>query len=146
MLARIFTLTIAVGTAAILATGAFAQSDPIAARKALMKAQGDQSRIATRMLRGEAPFDPAAAEGVFKNFLETGEKFGALFPENSRTGDTRAAAAIWTDRAGFDAALAKFIKDVKDNSAKTKSLDDFKVAMSVVGGNCGSCHEKFRTR
>lgn len=128
------------------ATAAFAQSDPIAARKALMKAQDDQARIAVRMMRGDAPFDPAKADAVFKAFADTTERFGALFPDNSKTGDTKAGPAIWTDRDGFNAAIAKFTKDVNDNRAKTKTLDDFKVAIGAVGSNCGSCHDKYRAK
>jgi cytochrome c556 len=130
----------------VAATAALAQSDPIAARKALMKTQNDQARVAVRMVRGEDPFDATKADAAFKAFLDTTEKFGTLFPENSKTGDTKAAPAIWTDRAGFDAALAKFTKDVTDNRTKTKTLDDFKVAINAVGSNCGSCHEKYRVK
>ena len=125
------------------ATAAFAQSDPIAARKALMKAQDDQARIAVRMMRGDAPFDTAKADAVFKAFADTTEKFGTLFPDNSKT---KAAPAIWTDRAGFNAAIAKFTKDVNDNRAKTKTLDEFKVAIGAVGSNCNACHDKYRAK
>jgi cytochrome c556 len=128
------------------ATAALAQSDPIAARKALMKAQDEQTRIAVRMMRGDAPFEAAKAEAVFKAFADTTEKFGTLFPDNSKTGDTKAVPAIWTDRAGFNAAIAKFTKDVNDNRAKTKTLDEFKVAIGAVGGNCNSCHDKYRAK
>lgn len=128
------------------ATAAFAQSDPIAARKALMKAQDDQARIAVRMMRGDVPYDPAKADAVFKSFADTTEKFGTLFPDNSKAGDTKAAPAIWTDRAGFNAAVAKFTKDVNDNRAKTKTLDEFKVAIGAVGSNCNSCHDKYRAK
>ena len=128
------------------ATAAFAQSDPIAARKALMKAQDDQARIAVRMMRGDAPFDTAKADAVFKAFADTTEKFGTMFPDNSKTGDTKAAPAIWTDRAGFNAAIAKFTKDVNDNRTKTKTLDEFKVAIGAVGSNCNACHDKYRAK
>jgi cytochrome c556 len=128
------------------ATAVIAQSDPIEARKALMKAQNDQARVAVRMMRGDTPFETAQADAVFKAFADTTEKLGALFPDNSKTGDTKAAPAIWTDRAGFDAALAKFAKDVNDNRAKTGTLDDFKVAIRAVGSNCDSCHNKYRMK
>jgi len=137
---------IAVAAVVSAATAVIAQSDPIAARKALMKAQDDQARIAVRMMRGDNPFDVAKADAVFKAFADTTEKLGTLFPDNSKAGDTKAAPTIWTDRAGFDAALAKFAKDVNDNRSKTKTLDDFKVAIRAVGSNCDSCHEKYRAK
>src|SRR5690349_7041958 len=85
-----------------------AQGDPIAARKALMKANGDQNRIATEMIDGKRPFDLAAAKKVFATFAEGGEKSVALYPETSKTGgDTAALPAIWEKKADFDAKLTK---------------------------------------
>lgn len=145
---RVIAVTLALVAAG--ATGVLAQSgstaDPIAARTALMKTQGDQTKIAVRMVKGEEPFDAQKAAAVFAAYISTTEKFGALFPENSKTGDTRAAPAIWTDRAGFDAALAEFTEDVKANQGKTGTLDEFKTALSAVTSNCGSCHETYRIK
>jgi len=50
----IFGLAISVATA---------QQDPIAARKALMKDNGDQAKIGAAMVKGEAPFALRAAIG-----------------------------------------------------------------------------------
>lgn len=134
---------IAAGTFA--ATAVIAQQDPIAARKALMKLNNDHARTTTAMVRGTAPFDAKQVKAAFDQWADTASKFGALFPDGSQQGDTRAAPAIWTERAKFDAAIAKFGKDVADNSAKaTGDLEGLKAAMSVVGQNCGSCHETFR--
>ena len=89
-----------------------AQGDPIAARQALMKANGDQSRIATEMLNGKRPFDLDAAKKVFIVFAESGDKAKALFPDNSKTGgDTAALPAIWEKKADFDAMLTKFANE-----------------------------------
>ena len=94
---------------ALGATALVAQTDPIAARKALMKANGDQNRIATEMLEGKEPFNLDEAKKVFVAFVEAGEKAPALFPDNSKTGgDTAALPAIWENKADFDAKLAKF--------------------------------------
>src|SRR6266851_5716900 len=62
------------------ATALVAQSDPIAARKALMKANGDQSKVATDMLEAKQPFNLDAAKKVFATFAEAGEKAPVLFP------------------------------------------------------------------
>ena len=55
---------LALGTTALVA-----QTDPIAARKALMKANGDQNRIATEMLEGKRPFNLDEAKKVFVVFV-----------------------------------------------------------------------------
>src|SRR6516165_3100291 len=96
------------------ATALVAQSDPIAARRALMKANGDQSKIATDMLEAKRPFNLDEAKKVLATFAEAGEKAPALFPDNSKTGgDTAALPAIWENKADFTARLAKFASDSK---------------------------------
>ena len=84
---------LAVAVLAIGTTALVAQTDPIAARKALMKANGDQSQIATDMLEGKPPFNLDAAKKIFATFAEAGEKAPALFPDNSKTGGDTAALA-----------------------------------------------------
>jgi cytochrome c556 len=128
------------------ATAPGAQSDPIAARKALMKANADQSRIGTEMIEGKRPFDLDAARRIFATFAETGEKAPALFPESSKSGDTRAVPAIWENKADFDAKLAKLASESKAAAAATTNLDTFKAQISEVRKSCDSCHQTYRRR
>ena len=135
---------------AVLAFGAtalVAQTDPIAARKALMKTNGDQNRIATEMLEGKRPFNLDEAKKVFVVFAEAGEKAPALFPDNSKTGgDTAALPPIWENKADFNAKLAKFASESKAAGDATKDLDTFKVQITEVRKNCGGCHQTYRKR
>ena len=135
---------------AVLALGTttlVAQTDPIAARKALMKANGDQNRIATEMLEGKRPFNLDEAKKVFVVFVETGEKAPALFPDNSKTGgDTAALPPIWENKADFNTKLAKFASDSKAAGEATKDLETFKAQMTEVRKNCGGCHQTYRKR
>ena len=133
---------LALGTTALVA-----QTDPIAARKALMKANGDQNRIATEMLEGKRPFNLDEAKKVFVAFAEAGEKAPALFPDNSKTGgDTAALPPIWENKADFNAKLAKFASESKAAGDATKDLDTFKVQITEVRKNCGGCHQTYRKR
>ena len=136
--------------AAVLAFGAtalVAQNDPIAARKALMKANGDQNKVATEMLEGKRPFDLAQAKKVFATFIEAGEKAPALFPDNSKTGgDTAALPPIWENKADFNARLAKLAKDSKAAESGTKDVDSFKAQITEVRKNCGGCHQTYRKK
>ena len=135
---------------AVLAFGAtalVAQTDPIAARKALMKTNGDQNRVATEMLEGKRPFNLDEAKKVFVVFAEAGEKAPALFPDNSKTGgDTAALPPIWENKADFNAKLAKFASEAKAAGAATKDMDTFKVQITEVRKNCGGCHQTYRKR
>ena len=129
------------------ATALVAQTDPIAARKALMKTNGDQNRIATEMLEGKRPFNLDEAKKVFVVFAEAGEKAPALFPDNSKTGgDTAALPPIWENKADFNAKLAKFAGESKAAGDATKDLDTFKVQITEVRKNCGGCHQIYRKR
>jgi cytochrome c556 len=135
---------LAIAALAVGVTAVVAQQDPIAARKALMKGNGQHSGAVTKMIRGEEPFDAAKVDAAFAQYAETAQKLPALFPENSKTGETRALPKIWESRAEFDAAIAKFAKDVADNRDKVKTLEGLKANYPAVGRNCGGCHEPFR--
>jgi len=138
-------------TAAAVAIGicaAAAQEDPIKARKALMKANGDQAKIATSMVKGETPFDLAAAQKVLATFQDAAAKMPGLFPDNSKTGeDTAAKPEIWTNMDDVKKRFAKFGDDAKAAAASVKDLDTFKAAMGNIGKNdCGGCHEQYRVK
>jgi cytochrome c556 len=134
-----------VAIAAFGATAVVAQQDLIAARQALMKANGRNAGAVVKMIKGENPYDAAKVKAAFDQWDDTAAKLPTLFPDNSKDGDTKALPAIWTERAKFEAAVAKFKKDVDDNRAKAMSgLDGLKVALGAVGKNCNDCHEAFR--
>jgi cytochrome c556 len=138
---------LALAVLAFGATALVAQSDPIAARKALMKANGDQNRVATEMLEGKRPFNLDEAKKVLATFAEAGEKAPALFPDDSKTGgDTAALPAVWENKSDFQAKLAKFAHDSKAALDATKDLDSFKVQITEVRKNCGGCHQTYRKR
>ena len=122
-----------------------ASEDPVESRKALMRANGAATQVSGGILRGNIPFDPAVANLALRAFDATATNYGDYFPEGSNTGDTGALDTIWTDRAGFDAALAKFKTDVSNAIAsKPGDIDAFKAAMGPVFGNCKGCHEKYK--
>ena len=138
----------AIAVIALCAGAAFAQQDPIATRKALMKTNGDQAKIGASMAKGETPFDIEKARKIFIAFEDAATKAPSLFPDNSKTGgDTAADPKIWENIDDFKARLAKFGTDAKDAIAKVNDLDSFKAAFGAIGKNdCGGCHEKYRVK
>ena len=142
----------AVAAIALGITAAIAQQDPVAARKALMKANVDQAKIAVAMTKGEAPFDLEKAHKVFATFEDAAAKAPALFPENSidqATADDPYSASpdIWQNLEDFKAKFAKFSADAKAADASVKDLESFKAAFGNIGKNdCGGCHEKYRLK
>lgn len=137
-------IVLAVAVAALGVTSVLAQSDPITARKNLMKDNNAQGRILRDMADGKQPFDLAAAKKALVSFQTSAAALPNLFPESSKAGDTRAAPAIWEKSADFKAAAAKFAADAKAAEASTKDVETLKAAFAEVGKNCGSCHQAFR--
>ena len=121
--------------------------DPIAARRDIMKKNGDQAKLGAYMVKGEAPFDLAKAKAIFTSYEDAAAKMPGLFPDNSKTGgETTAAPAIWTGMDDFKAKFVKFGADAKAAGEKTKDLDSFKTEFQAVAKNCGGCHETYRIK
>jgi len=141
-------IVLATAAIALAVTAVAAQSDPIAARKALMKKNGDEAKIVTAMVKGEAPFDATKAQTAFATFADAAAKMPALFPDNSKTGgDTAALPAIWENKADVDARFAKFGAAAKEAEGKVKDLDGLKATWGgFAKDNCGGCHEKYRAK
>jgi cytochrome c556 len=141
-------IVLAAAAVALAVTAVAAQSDPIAARKALMKKNGDEAKVGAAMVKGDAPFDLAKAQAIFATFADAAAKAPALFPDNAKTGgDTAALPAIWENKADFDARLAKFGTDSKAAQSKVKDLDSLKAIWGgLLKDNCGGCHEKYRQK
>lgn len=136
-----------VAVTAIGATAVLAQQDPIAARKALMKANGQSAGVLAKMVKGEAPFDADAAKKAFATFEDAAAKMPNLFPDNSKTGgETAAAPKIWEDTADFKARFVKLGNDAKAASASVKDVDSLKAAFSAMANNCNGCHEVYRLK
>jgi cytochrome c556 len=143
MLWRTALVSLAIG----LSAGAvIAQSDPIAARQALMKQNDAHARTVVMMMRGRTAFDAAKVDEAFAQWADTAQKLPGLFPEDSKTGgDTHALPKIWQTKSDFDAKAAAFGKAAAENRAKaTASLDGLKAAISVVGAACDNCHKDYR--
>ena len=133
--------------AALGATVVLAQQDPIAARKALMKANGQGAGALAKMLKGEAPFDPAVAKKAFASFEDAAAKMPTLFPDNSKIGgETAAPPKIWENMADVKARFVKLGNDSKAADASVKDLDSLKAAFSQLGKNCNDCHELYRLK
>ena len=134
-------MAVALGAAAVVA-----QQDPIAARKAIMKSNGEQAQLGTKMSRGEEPFTVEKGKKIFATYQGVA-KAHALFPETSKTGgDTLALPAIWENKADFDAKLTKLETEAKAAEGKVTDLDSFKAQFTEVQKNCGGCHQTYRKR
>jgi cytochrome c556 len=142
-----FRTVLAVVAIAVGVTAVAAQSDPIAARKALMKDMGAQTKTGGGMAKGEVPYDQTKAQAILATYIDVSGKMPNLFPENSKTGgETTASPKIWEDTAGFKAGFAKMSTEAKAAQSSVKDLDSFKAAFGGLTKNCGGCHETYRVK
>jgi len=129
-----------------LASVAVAADDPIHERQELMKSVGKAAKPIGLMFRGESEFDAGVVMESLNTWKSVGEKIGDLFPEGSETGhDTEAAPAIWEDRDGFNAALARW-REATDAAiaANPQSLEEAQPSVGPVFDACKNCHDSYR--
>ena|SRR6516164_6953822 len=125
---------------------AAAGADAIKERRALMKANGEATKPIVPMLKGTAPFDLTTVQKALKTYGDAAAKMPALFPPDSKTGDTNALPAIWDNMDDVKARFAKLGKDVDAALASVKDDASFKAVMPDFFKNCGGCHEKYRAK
>jgi cytochrome c556 len=125
----------------------WADTDPIAERRALMKNDGMAARKMVAMLKGASPFDLATVQESLKTFATAAQTEPTLFPDNSKTGGgTAALPAIWQNKADFDARFVKFAKDVAAAQSGIVDEASFKKLAPAVFQNCGGCHELYKAK
>ena len=128
-------------------TAVWADTDPIAERRALMKHDGAAAKTLFDMAKGKTPFDLATVKASLATLNEGATKSAALFPDNSKTGGgTAALPAIWQNKADFEARFAQFVKDVQAAQAGIVDEATFKKFAPAVFKNCGGCHELYKAK
>ena len=132
----------------LAATGvAFAQDNPIKQRQAIMKRNGDIVDKATKMLKGEAPYNGAEVADGMKTISGAMDTFITLFPEGSGPAPgvkTDALPTIWQNKADFEARAKQLKKDAAETAnAAAGGMDAFLPAFMAMGKTCQGCHEKY---
>ena len=134
---------LAIAALAVGVTAAFAQN-VIADRTALMKSQGAQTAQGAKFMKGEEPFDLAKAKNIFTVLASTADKMPSVFPESSKTAESKSLPALWEKYDDFKARAAKLGVDAKAAEASVKDEASFKTAFPEVTKNCGGCHQLYR--
>jgi cytochrome c556 len=141
---------VVVGTLLLGIGAVMAQMDQVKQTQTIMKGNGKNAGALAAMVKGEKPYDQATVDAAMAQFEDTVKKFPTLFPEGTKglkpEGDYYASPKVWEDKAGFDEHVASFAKAVADAKGKIKDLDTLKVALPVIGKQCGACHETYRVK
>lgn len=141
-------LAFLISTAGLTVTASVASADAIKDRQDKMKIVGKSMGIVGKMAKGETEFDSEAALAAFVAMKDAAEGYETLFPAGTETGgETEAAPAIFTDRAGFEAKVADFEASlVKVTAAAPESVEALGALVGEVGQNCGVCHKAYRVK
>jgi len=123
-------------------------NDPVSLRINVMQNVGAAAAVSGGMLKGEIPFDPVVAKGALAVLNTAALGMQGLFPAGSDSNPRSSAAPnVWTDTAGFNAAIAKFIADSgAANKSAPADLAAFGAAFGSVAANCKSCHQAYRVK
>ncbi|MEP0940743.1 MAG: cytochrome c [Rhizobiaceae bacterium] len=144
MAKSLFSISTLVAATLLCGVSAQAAGEAAVERQALMKLNGAATGVLARMVKGQSDFDAVQAQQALNVLNSAALGFGYMFPEGSETGaNTEAAATIWSDRAGFDEAVAKYISDT---TATITDMDSLKAAFGAAASNCGSCHKAYRVK
>lgn len=150
MVFRSFSAAAAAGVMSFVLTASLASAatpeEAIKARQECMKANGGVMKVAVPMFKGEAAFDAAALKAALDAEAAACAGWNDWWGEDTRAGgavETWAKDEIWTDRAGFDAAGAKFVEARTAVAAATDEAA-FKAAFPALGEGCKGCHDKYR--
>jgi cytochrome c556 len=143
--------TVVMAGALLLGLGAvMAQQDQLKVTQSQMKGNGKNAGALVAMVKGEKPYDQATVDAALAQFEDTAKKLPTLFPESLKgkpfDGDYSPSDKIWSDKAGFAEHIASFAKVIDDNQGKIKDLDTLKASLTIIGKQCGGCHETFRIK
>jgi cytochrome c556 len=135
---------------AVAATPAAAPSPQaaIAQRQAGYKNMGAAMKALNEQLKSDAPSKDEMVRATRTIGLTAREQV-RLFPVGSGASagvKTDALPNIWTDRATFDANMAKLVGESGRlfNTANTGNVGAIRTQAAVVGATCKSCHRQFR--
>jgi cytochrome c556 len=152
MIARTI-LAVVLTAAAMSVTAVVAQTDFAAARKELMKNNGQHAYgVLNRTARGQNPYDQAKVDAAFAALAESAPKIPTLFPPGSYQGPVAGdeyytASKAFENKADIEARVAKYIKDLADNRGTPKDLDSLKTVWpALLQRNCDSCHDAYRVK
>jgi cytochrome c556 len=142
----IIAATAVIGMGLSVSTALADADETIKARQACMKANGAMMGVLVPMMKGEKPYDAAAAKAAMDSMGGSCSTWDTFWSEESIKGGTikhYAKAEILSDPEGFKKASGDSYTAMQALMASTDEAS-FKAAFPGVGAGCQGCHEKFR--
>jgi cytochrome c556 len=130
--------------AGIAATAAHAQDAvAIAKRRNTMMAFGKAVRLPNSMMRGDVAFDAAKLRASLKTIQDTATKGKAVFPDNSKVGDTEALPAAFERKADLFARFDALALATRAAADSIKDEAALKEEWPKILSACTSCHKQY---
>ena len=131
----------------IMAGGiALAQSkatDPdVNARQTLMQGNGGAVGAIGAMVKGDKPFDAAAAEVAKATLIANAGMIAAKFTTNATDPENHSKPEVWTNWDDFVAKANGLTAAA--TALDATSLDGLKAGMAAIGGACKACHSVYK--
>jgi cytochrome c556 len=126
-----------------------AQQDVAVSQQNLMKSQArNMYGVLGKMVKGDTPFDKAAADAALKALADDVAKIPTVFTTNPKQDVPNASFGsspkIWQNKADFDAKVPAVTKAIAD--AKFTDAASLKVAFDAIQAKCDGCHDNYRVK
>ena len=140
-------LALLAATSSVIDNAARAQdaANVIKYRQAVMGSMGAHMRAIVAVAKGEVGF-VAHVPGHAAGIQAIAGMIADMFPAATGSGETRAKPEIWSDRKGFEAAIAN-LQAAAANLVKVAGSGDRAAiggALQATGKTCGGCHKPYR--
>ena len=128
-----------------------AQQEVAVQQQNQMKDQGKYMYgVVLKMVKGDTPFDQAAAEGALKALGESVAKIPTVFTTNPKQDVVNAtygsSQKIWQTKSDFDAKVPPVAKAIADAKGTFKDPATLKVTFDAVQEKCNGCHDDYRVK
>jgi len=144
------TLLLAIALVAIPITAIAQDSAPttpdgfVKTRVEKMGRGGDEIGVMMETLDSEGDLRTLAPR--IERLVQWSQELPTLFPEGSVTAASEARPEVWSERAGFLAAAARFRTAVEALAAPAAANDRaaFAGALTAANDACSACHDSYR--
>lgn len=142
---------VAVAVLALGGSAVVAQQDVAVQQQNQMKEQGKYMYgVVLKMVKGDTPFDQAAADAALKALGDSVAKIPSVFATNPKQDVVNAtygsSQKIWKNKADFDAKVPPVSKAINDAKGTYKDAASLKVAFDSIQSKCDSCHDDYRVK
>lgn len=115
-------------------------------RQSVFNVIGRNCGLLGAFVKGEKPFDPAAAVKAANIVASLSTLPYGSFGPGTNVGTHKADPKVWTDTGKFKQAAENFQAEAKKLPAAANNIDTLKVQFGAVAKTCKACHDDFRVK